>query len=209
MLSLPLLLAFLAGAGPAQPRPDVTTRPTAKVTPETRGDIFMARKMYREAVEAYKEGPKGDAVLLNKTGIAYHQMLELGAAKRYYEQAIRAKSDYAEAINNLGTVYTSPRATAAPSHSTGKRCATRRIPRLSIAISALPFLLARTIRTRRPHTRRHSRSIPTFLRIAVPPVCCYRSAASRSAPNSPITIFPRPTPRPATTTGSRIHAQVY
>lgn len=99
MLSLPLLFVFIAAADPAQ------APPKEKVTPEVRGDIFMARKMYREAVDAYKEGPKSDAVLLNKTGIAYHQMLELGVAKKYYEQAIKVKHDYAEAINNLGTVY--------------------------------------------------------------------------------------------------------
>ena len=99
MVSLALLFAFVSLPGPAQ-------TPTGQaVTPEVRGDIFMARKMYREAIEAYKDGPQSDPVLLNKTGIAYHQMLELGAAKRYYERAIKAKHDYAEAINNLGTVY--------------------------------------------------------------------------------------------------------
>ena len=48
--------------------------PPPTVTPEMRGDIFMARKMYREAAEAYKEGPRDSAVLLNKIAIAYHQM---------------------------------------------------------------------------------------------------------------------------------------
>jgi Tfp pilus assembly protein PilF len=75
------------------------------ITPEMRGDIFMAKKMYREAAEAYKEGPKDSAVLLNKTGIAYHQMLELNAAERYYRQAIKINPQYSEAINNLGTIY--------------------------------------------------------------------------------------------------------
>jgi tetratricopeptide (TPR) repeat protein len=78
--------------------------PTKVVTPEVRGDIMMVRKMYREAAEAYKEGPK-TAILLNKTGIAYHQMLELYTAERYYRLAIKASPEYAEAINNLGTVY--------------------------------------------------------------------------------------------------------
>lgn len=75
------------------------------VSPETRGDILMARKMYLEAAEAYKQGPKDSAVLLNKTGIAFHQMLELGTAEKYYRLAIRCDPHYSEAINNLGTIY--------------------------------------------------------------------------------------------------------
>ena len=50
------------------------------ITPEMRGDIFMARKMFREAIEVYKEGPADSAVLMNKTGIGYHQMLDLVTA---------------------------------------------------------------------------------------------------------------------------------
>ena len=94
--------SFRASATPATPAPD---KPQAIVTPEMHGDIFMARKMFREAVEAYSEGPPNSAVILNKTGIAYHQMMELGLAKRYYEKAYRADPHYAEAINNLGTVF--------------------------------------------------------------------------------------------------------
>jgi tetratricopeptide (TPR) repeat protein len=74
------------------------------VSEETRGDIFMARKMYREAIEVYKEGPSDSAVLLNKTGIAYHQMLDLNDAKKYYQRAVKLDPRYAEAINNLGTI---------------------------------------------------------------------------------------------------------
>jgi tetratricopeptide (TPR) repeat protein len=75
------------------------------ITPEMRGDIFMARKMYREALETYKTGPSDSAVLANKIGIAYHQMLDLEDARKYYERAVKLRPDYAEAINNLGTVY--------------------------------------------------------------------------------------------------------
>jgi tetratricopeptide (TPR) repeat protein len=72
---------------------------------ETRGDIFMARKMYREAIEAFSEGSPKDAVLRNKIGIAHHQMMQLDLARKYYEQAVKLKPHYSEAINNLGTVY--------------------------------------------------------------------------------------------------------
>ena len=75
------------------------------VTPELRGDIFMARKMFREAVETYKQGPEDSAVIANKTGIAYHQMLEIVVAKKYYQRAVQLNPAYAEAINNIGTVY--------------------------------------------------------------------------------------------------------
>ena len=75
------------------------------LSPETRGDIYMARKMYREAIEAFHEGSPNDAVLLNKTGIAYHQMQQLDQARKSYEAAIKVKPNYVEAINNIGTIY--------------------------------------------------------------------------------------------------------
>ena len=53
----------------------------------------------------YLENSKGSAVMLNKTGIAYHQMLQLNLAEKYYRLALRVDPQYAEAINNLGTVY--------------------------------------------------------------------------------------------------------
>jgi tetratricopeptide (TPR) repeat protein len=86
---------------PSTPLPD----PQKNVTAEMRGDILMARKMYREAVEMYKTGPADSAVLANKIGIAYHQMLDLEDARKSYERALKLHPDYAEAINNLGTIY--------------------------------------------------------------------------------------------------------
>jgi len=90
---------------PSQPSAAQSQKPASIISPEMRGDILMARKMYREAADAYKEGPKDSAILLNKTGIAYHQMLELGAAEKYYRLAVKVNREYSEAINNLGTVY--------------------------------------------------------------------------------------------------------
>lgn len=77
---------------------------SAALTPELRGDIFMARKMYREAIDKYREMPE-TAAIDNKIGIAFHQMLQLPLAKKNYERAIRLDPSYSEAMNNLGTVY--------------------------------------------------------------------------------------------------------
>src|SRR5437879_11286050 len=74
------------------------------LSPEQRADILMARKMYREAVDVYKEAPLNSAITWNKIGIAYHQMLQIDEAKRNYEQALKLNPHYAEAINNLGTI---------------------------------------------------------------------------------------------------------
>lgn len=65
----------------------------------------MARKMYREAAEIYKSVKPQTWILLNKIGIAYHQMGDLDQAKRYYERAIKQNKQYAEALNNLGAVW--------------------------------------------------------------------------------------------------------
>jgi tetratricopeptide (TPR) repeat protein len=75
------------------------------LTPEMRGDIFMARKMYREAIDMYRQGPSDSAVLANKIGIAFHQLLLFDLAKKNYERAIKLDPKYPEAINNLGTIY--------------------------------------------------------------------------------------------------------
>jgi len=83
----------------------VRTEPRQPITPEMRGDILMARKQYREAVDTYSEIKPLTATLVNKIGIAYHQMLELNLARKHYERAIKLDPKYAEAINNLGTVH--------------------------------------------------------------------------------------------------------
>ena len=65
----------------------------------------MARKMYREAIESYEEAPQDSAIIWNKVGIAYHQMMQLDAAMKRYRRAIKLDAKYSEAINNLGTIY--------------------------------------------------------------------------------------------------------
>jgi tetratricopeptide (TPR) repeat protein len=100
------ILALAWQGIPAQNAVDIA--PSASVRPqltiEQRGDIFMARKMYREAVETYKEAPES-AILMNKIGIAYHQLTDLNGAARYYQRAIKLDPKFSQAINNLGTIY--------------------------------------------------------------------------------------------------------
>ena len=65
----------------------------------------MVQKKYREAIEAYREGPASSAVIQNKIGIGYHQLAQLETARRCYQQAIKLDPGYAEALNNMGTIY--------------------------------------------------------------------------------------------------------
>ena len=115
MVSRPLFIA-LAGIsvcwfGLAQTETslvDKTRQAPAAVralTPEERGDIMMARKMYREAIDAFQADTQKSAVIYNKVGIAYHQLQQLDSARKYYERALKLNRDYAEAMNNVGTVY--------------------------------------------------------------------------------------------------------
>jgi tetratricopeptide (TPR) repeat protein len=79
----------------------------AELSLEQRGDLFMAKKMFREAAEAYTKaipGPR-DYILYNKAGIAYHQMQNFPAAKKNYEKSLKLNAEYSEARNNLGTLY--------------------------------------------------------------------------------------------------------
>jgi tetratricopeptide (TPR) repeat protein len=85
-------------AAPAQ-------QPKPQLTPEMRGDILMARRMYREAIEAYQSANPPTAVILNKIGIAYQQLGDLNMAQKMYERALKLNKKYAEAINNIGTVH--------------------------------------------------------------------------------------------------------
>jgi tetratricopeptide (TPR) repeat protein len=106
MLQLSFVFLLAWQGVPAQ---NTSTTPTPSparpvLSAQERADIFMARKMYREAIDTYKEAPE-TALLMNKIGIAYHQLTDLAAAASYYTRAVKLDSKYADAMNNLGTVY--------------------------------------------------------------------------------------------------------
>lgn len=102
-VSLPVSLEAFQQA--AQPPSQEAQPAKPQLTPEMRGDIFMARRMFREAIEAYQAVQPPTAVILNKVGIAYQQMGDLDTAKKMYERALKLNKKYPEAINNLGTIH--------------------------------------------------------------------------------------------------------
>ena len=106
MVSVRILTLFLSAVALVcgQSQLGQSPPPVRALTPEEHGDVFMARKMYREAIEAYREGPKS-AVIWNKIGIAFHQLGNLDSARKNYEMAIKTDRKYADAVNNLGTIY--------------------------------------------------------------------------------------------------------
>ena len=82
--------------------------PAPSITKEQRGDVYMARKMYREAIDTYRDAETASAdkaVLEDKIGIAWHQIGDITAALRSYQRAIKLDPKYADAINNVGTIY--------------------------------------------------------------------------------------------------------
>ncbi|HYI93397.1 MAG TPA: tetratricopeptide repeat protein [Bryobacteraceae bacterium] len=116
MVSKSLVMIFVAttawGQTPGTPlafrqdnNPSPVQKPNPTLTPEMRGDIMMARKMFREAVDMYASTGQDTAIIANKMGIAYHQMTELDTARKYYQRAIKLDPKYSEAINNLGTIF--------------------------------------------------------------------------------------------------------
>jgi tetratricopeptide (TPR) repeat protein len=100
-----LLILTTVLALPAAGQQEPSSGAARTITPEMRGDIYMARKMFREAIDQYRSVKPASAIVVNKTGIAFHQMLDLAAARKHYERAAKMKRDYAEAYNNIGTIH--------------------------------------------------------------------------------------------------------
>ena len=99
-LTLPAGLAH-AQESAGKPTPLFAAGPSL----EQRGDLYMARKMFREAIETYRHIEPITAMTPNKMGVAYQQQYDHAEAREYYERAIKANPGFAEAINNLATVY--------------------------------------------------------------------------------------------------------
>ena len=117
----------------ASAKADAGTPTGSPLSPENRGDILMARKMYREAVETFGEGPPGDPVLRNKTGIAYHQLMQLDSVPLQDKAAIpphqafcaTGQVGHVQLGNDSQRTAIAAKPTPVPSATQAKRCCAR------------------------------------------------------------------------------------
>lgn len=81
----------------------------APVSLEMRGDIYMARKSYEDAVDYYSRALRqtgfSNAAIWNKMGIAFQQEANLRLARKAYQRAIHYQRNFAAAWNNVGTTF--------------------------------------------------------------------------------------------------------
>jgi tetratricopeptide (TPR) repeat protein len=109
--SAPALTPETDGKRRQQAPPVVTPAPPVRpgLTLEQRGDVFMARKSYAEAIVCYQQAleaaPERAAALWNKLGIANQLNQSYDAACKAYKRAAGLNHRFAEPWNNTGTVY--------------------------------------------------------------------------------------------------------
>ena len=110
-------LLFPISAAVAAAQPTIATRPPAdpatgqatapapiQLPPEQQGDQFLSHQRFQAAIEAYHRASP-NAVVLNKLGIAYQQMLMIDDARRSYEASCKLNPRNPDVLNNLGTIY--------------------------------------------------------------------------------------------------------
>lgn len=72
-----------------------------------RGDIFVARKLYEDAVIEYKKSiavDKYNFAVVNRLGVAYHNLRKYREAEQQYREALRLRPNFLDAMNNLGVI---------------------------------------------------------------------------------------------------------
>jgi len=98
-----------ASTAPATSTPAATSAPPQATLPdEELGRLYIVRKEYREAQQIFHrltvEQPK-NAVYWNELGISLHNQGDLAGALKCYEKSAKLDKNYADAVNNAGTVY--------------------------------------------------------------------------------------------------------
>ncbi len=100
--------ALLAGCGlPGLAFQEATPAPPRAVSPEMRCDIMMARKKYRDAVDCFKAAAdtSADHGQQDRHRVSPACGSRIQRPLSTMRRAIKLNPKYAEAINNLGTVY--------------------------------------------------------------------------------------------------------
>lgn len=80
----------------------------ASVCDAESADLHMARKEFKEAADCYRQLTvrfPGNPAYHNKLGIACHQLGLLKPALKSYERAAKADPAFADALNNIGTIW--------------------------------------------------------------------------------------------------------
>ena len=111
LLFVTLLPVCAQNNPPANPTPPPSDPPVAQqanLSDEELGRLYIVRKQYREAQQIFRrltvEQPK-NAVYWNELGIAMHNQTDLAGALKCYEKSAKLDKNYADAVNNAGTVY--------------------------------------------------------------------------------------------------------
>jgi len=72
-----------------------------------RADIFVARKMYEDAVVEYKRAlaiDRYDSAVANRLGIAYHNLHKYRDSEQQYREALRLRPNQVDTMNNLAVI---------------------------------------------------------------------------------------------------------
>ena len=76
-----------------------------QLSPGQQGDLYMARREYVSAIQAYQHAELQKSITWTKIGVAYHHLFAMDEAMKAYQMAIRIDSHNADALNNVGAVY--------------------------------------------------------------------------------------------------------
>jgi tetratricopeptide (TPR) repeat protein len=88
-------------ASPAAPRVSYMYQ----LSPAMQGDLYMARREYVAAINAYQHAELQKSITWTKIGVAYHHLFAMDEAMKAYQMALRLDSHNADALNNIGAVY--------------------------------------------------------------------------------------------------------
>lgn len=92
--------------------PGTQSSPTAQgvsymyeLSPQMQGDLYMARRQYVAAINAYQHAELQKSLTWTKIGVAYHHLYAMDEAMKAYKMALQLDPHNADALNNIGAVY--------------------------------------------------------------------------------------------------------